>query len=154
MKRPKKINCSAITAAVWNVAEAIGEPICAGADVANIMDGLSTMDRESFWILTLDQKHRVIGRHMISLGSLTASIVHPREVFKVAIIESAAAIILCHNHPSGDTVPSKEDNTLTDRLVQAGRILGIRTLDHIIIGRNKSGGVAWTSLREYGCSFD
>jgi DNA repair protein RadC len=75
----------------------------------------------------------VIGIHTVSVGSLSASIVHPREVFKAAILSNCAALILAHNHPSGDPHPSQEDRVLTARLVEAGKLVGISVLDHIII---------------------
>jgi DNA repair protein RadC len=78
---------------------------------------------------------KTIGIHTVSMGSLTASIVHPREVYKAAILANAAAIVCGHNHPSGDTVPSQEDRAMTQRLVNAGTLLGINVVDHIIIGR-------------------
>ena len=92
------------------------------------------LDREKFIVLLLDAKHRVIGVNTVSIGSLTASIVHPREVFKPVIAGNAAAIILAHNHPSGDSAPSPEDVELTKRLREAGELLGIRVLDHVILG--------------------
>lgn len=92
------------------------------------------IDREQMAVAFLDAKHRVIGVGIVSIGSLTASIVHPREVFKPAIVSNAAAIIICHNHPSGVSEPSPEDVSLTSRLTQAGDILGIRLLDHVILG--------------------
>lgn len=82
----------------------------------------------------LDAKHRPIGVEIVSIGSLTASIVHPREVFKAAVVANAAAVVICHNHPSGIAEPSPEDVSLTSRLSQAGEILGIRLLDHVILG--------------------
>ena len=91
-------------------------------------------DREVFSVILLDVKNRVIGINVVSIGSLTASVVHPREVFKAAILANAANIILTHNHPSGDPAPSKEDINITARLVQAGRLIDIPVLDHIIIG--------------------
>ena len=91
-------------------------------------------DREVFSVILLDVNNRVIGINVVSIGSLTASVVHPREVFKAAILANAANIILTHNHPSGDPAPSKEDISITSRLVQAGRLLDIPVLDHIIIG--------------------
>lgn len=96
---------------------------------------LAGLKREQFQVVLLDQKNKVIKDVMVSQGSLTASIVHPREVFNVAIRDSAAALICVHNHPSGDPQPSREDRTLTTRLVEAGRLLGISVLDHIIVGR-------------------
>ena len=93
-------------------------------------------DREVFSVILLDVKNRVIGINVVSIGSLSASVVHPREVFKAAILANAANIILTHNHPSGDPAPSKEDISITSRLVQAGRLMDIPVLDHIIIGDN------------------
>lgn len=95
---------------------------------------LAGVDREHFVVILLDRKNQVIGFHTVSIGSLTASIVHPREVFKVAILSNAAAVIFGHNHPSGAPEPSQEDRTLTKRLVEAGKLLGIDVLDHIVIG--------------------
>jgi DNA repair protein RadC len=90
--------------------------------------------KESFLTLLLDGKNRIIRRIQVSEGSLNQSIVHPREVFSPAVKESAAAIILVHNHPTGDPAPSSEDIAITRRLREAGDIMGIKVLDHIIIG--------------------
>ena len=95
---------------------------------------LGPVDREYFVVLLLDRKNRLIGINTVSMGSLTASVVHPREVFKPAILANAAALICGHNHPSGDPQPSQEDRTLTARLYKAGQLLGIAVLDHIILG--------------------
>jgi DNA repair protein RadC len=90
--------------------------------------------KEYFLVLLLDGKNRIIRRVQISEGSLNQSIVHPREVFSPAVKESAAAIILVHNHPTGDPTPSSEDNAITRRLKEAGELMGIAVLDHIIVG--------------------
>jgi len=90
--------------------------------------------RERFLSLLLDGKNRLIREVEVSVGSLTSSIVHPREVFNVAIRESADAIVFVHNHPSGDPTPSVEDVEITDRLVEVGRLVGIRVLDHVVVG--------------------
>lgn len=90
--------------------------------------------KEYFLILLLDGKNRIIRRVQISEGSLNQSIVHPREVFSPAVKESAAAVILVHNHPTGDPAPSSEDIAITRRLKEAGEIMGIKVLDHIIVG--------------------
>jgi DNA repair protein RadC len=95
---------------------------------------MKDLKKEVFHCALLDTKNKLIRNEEVSVGSLSASIVHPRETFKAAIRESAAAVIFIHNHPSGDTRPSQEDILLTKRLVQAGEVLGIRVLDHIIIG--------------------
>jgi DNA repair protein RadC len=84
--------------------------------------------------LCLDTKNQIIKEDIISVGSLNANVVHPREVFRTALAESAAHIIVAHNHPSGDPTPSKEDVEITKKLVETGRIMGIDVLDHVIIG--------------------
>lgn len=91
-------------------------------------------DQEQFVVACLDTKHRVQCIVRITVGTLDASLVHPREVFKPAIIEGSASILLSHNHPSGNTTPSREDIQVTDRLTEAGKIIGISVLDHIIHG--------------------
>lgn len=93
--------------------------------------------KERFVAVLLDNKHRVIRDVVISEGSLTASIVHPREVFVPVVRESAAAVLFVHNHPSGDPEPSREDLDITQRLRQAGELMGVRVLDHVIIGSNR-----------------
>ena len=93
----------------------------------------------------LDGKGRLMREVRISEGTLTASLVHPREVFRCAIREAAAALILVHNHPSGDPEPSPEDTTLTGRLRAAGELLGIRILDHVVVGQR-----SWASFAERG----
>jgi DNA repair protein RadC len=90
--------------------------------------------KEVFLALLLDSKNRVLREVLVSEGSLTASIVHPREVFAPVVRESAAAVLFVHNHPSGDPTPSREDLEITSRLQEAGTLMGIRVLDHIIIG--------------------
>ncbi|MHB9022789.1 MAG: RadC family protein [Armatimonadota bacterium] len=100
-----------------------------------VMEELRYETVEHFQVIFLDTRHQIITRDKtISTGSLNASIVHPREVFKKAISHSAAAIILIHNHPSGDPTPSSEDLALTARMVQTGELVGIGVLDHLIIG--------------------
>jgi DNA repair protein RadC len=108
--------------------------IHAGNDIYTLLKDLQYMDRECFVLLTLDQKNRIIDQHLISMGTLTASLVHPREVYRPAILDSAAAVAFVHNHPSGDSTPSPEDKTITERLKSCGELLGIRVLDHVIIG--------------------
>jgi len=94
---------------------------------------------ESFWILTLDSQHRIAGGGptVITRGILNSSLIHPREVFCAAIVAGAAAVILSHNHPSGDPTPSADDRVVTDQLVAAGRLLDIPVHDHVIIGRGR-----------------
>lgn len=104
------------------------------ADAIEFLKDLRNYDREHFVILHLDTKNNVISRETISIGSLNLTIVHPREVFKSAIRRGAAFIIAAHNHPSGDSTPSSEDLNLTTGLQEAGELLGIELLDHIILG--------------------
>jgi DNA repair protein RadC len=99
--------------------------------------------QEEFHIVTLDTKHQVIATHQITVGTLDASLVHPREVFRPAIKDAAAAVILVHNHPSGDPTPSREDRAVTQRLESAGEVIGIDVLDHIVLGRDEA-----VSIRE------
>ncbi len=104
-------------------------------DVSNLlMEEMRYLNKEIFNIILLNTKNNVIAIENISVGSLNASIVHPREVFNIAIRRSSSAIILAHNHPSGDPKPSTEDINITKRLIEAGTIIGINVLDHIIIG--------------------
>jgi DNA repair protein RadC len=107
------------------------------SDVANAVAKIRKSRKENFVILCLNARNQVIRKETISIGSLNASIVHPREVFQPAIRESAASIVLAHNHPSGDTNPSDDDIELTRRLVRAGEILGIEVLDHVIVSEKK-----------------
>lgn len=102
-------------------------------DVVAAWPELRYAEREVFGVLLLNARHVVTRRVVISIGSLNASIVHPREVFRVAILYSAASIVLVHNHPSGDAEPSEEDIGITRRLCDAGVLLGIGVLDHVII---------------------
>lgn len=101
--------------------------------------------KERFRCLYLDTKNQLLKDETVSIGSLNASIVHPREVFKVALELSAASVILTHNHPSGDPSPSREDILVTEKLVEGGKLLGVNVLDHIIIGE---GG--YVSLKDEG----
>ena len=114
-------------------------------DVLAFLWDIREKDREHFVCLYLNARNQMIHREVISIGSLSASIVHPREVFHCAIRHSAANIILSHNHPSGDPSPSKDDLELTKRLKKAGEILGIDILDHVIVSEND-----FTSVKEKG----
>jgi DNA repair protein RadC len=119
------------------------------ADVRAILTHyLDGVDREHFVALFLDQKHKLIGLHLVAIGSLTAAVVHPREVLKCAILANAAALVVGHNHPSGAAEPSREDRALTIRLVAAGKLLGIEVLDHIIVGDGTSN---YFSFADNGC---
>lgn len=112
-----------------------GATFCSSGDVVSYYQPrMKDLKKEMFRCALLDTKNKIIRDEVVSIGSLTASIVHPRDTYKSAIRESAAAVIFIHNHPSGDIKPSQEDILLTRRLVQAGEVLGIQVLDHIIIG--------------------
>ncbi len=106
---------------------------------------MAHLAREQFHVVLLTAKNHVIDSECVSEGTLTASLVHPREIFKSAIRRSAHAVILAHNHPSGDPTPSREDREVTNRLVQAGRLIGIEVLDHLVIGQGR-----YASFRERG----
>ncbi|MBO8137256.1 MAG: DNA repair protein RadC [Desulfotomaculum sp.] len=112
---------------------------------ALVMENMRYLDREHFCILLLNTKNQVLAVETISVGTLNSSLVHPRELFKVAVKRSAAALILLHNHPSGDPTPSREDINITKRIIESGKILGISVLDHLVIGDNK-----YTSLKAEG----
>lgn len=101
--------------------------------------------KETFILLGLDGRRRIILAEVVSVGTLTATLVHPREVFRPAIVASCSSIVVAHNHPSGDPTPSHEDRLLTERLVQAGRLLGINLDDHLVLGKG-----CFTSLRQLG----
>ena len=110
-----------------------------------IKEQLAGLDREQFIIACLNTKNEPTNISVVSVGSLNKAIVHPREVFKTAILSNAASIMAFHNHPSGETTPSQQDIQLTNRLYQAGELLGIKLLDHLIIGDG-----TFTSLKEKG----
>jgi DNA repair protein RadC len=144
---------SIVLAAAFEVARRLqAEPFAARRvirspeDVARLyIPRLRGARTESFRVLLLNAANQIVREVLVSEGTLTASLVHPREVFRLAITESAAAIIVLHNHPSGNSEPSAEDVAVTRQLVQAGKLLDIPVLDHIIIA-----GDSYTSLRERG----
>jgi DNA repair protein RadC len=120
--------------------------ISCAEDVFNYFhEKLKDEKQENFYILLLSTNNHIIGENLISKGILDASIIHPREVFKPAIKNSASKIILVHNHPSGNSTPSKEDLEITDRLMKAGEDVDVKVLDHVIVGREE-----WWSWLEEG----
>ena len=123
-----------------------GRPmISSPADVDRLLRGrIANLDRENFVVVLLNTKNEVIGTPLISVGTLSASLVHPREVFKPAIRASAASVVLAHNHPSGKVELSREDRDVTRRLVESAKILGIEVLDHVIVGDG------YYSMKEHG----
>jgi DNA repair protein RadC len=113
----------------------VGQPLRSSEDVfRHFCDSLGNEKRELFYVVLLNNKNRKIREVKISEGSLTASLVHPREVYNPVIRESAAAVIFVHNHPSGDPAPSQEDIEITRRLKEVGDLMGVRVLDHVVIG--------------------
>lgn len=112
---------------------------------AYLMPQFGSCAVEQFGVVLLDSKHRVVRTRLLSVGSLDASVVHPREVFRAAVLGGAAAVVLFHNHPSGDPTPSREDGELTQRLIAAGELMGIDVLDHVILADTR-----YVSLRESG----
>ena len=116
-----------------------GSPCRASNDVERLARSIYQRldaDKEHFLLLTLNNKNRVSGFKVVSTGSLTASLVHPREVWRAALHLCAAAVIFVHNHPSGEPAPSQEDQEITRRLKETGDMLGIRVLDHVVLGDN------------------
>ena len=122
-----------------------GGPIRGPEDVQAHVRDLTRARREHFVVLLLNARHEVQGREVVSIGTLNASIVHPREVFRPAILAAAASVVLVHNHPSGDPEPSDEDLSITKRLVQVGDLVGIGVLDHVIVATR--GMVSFRSRR-------
>jgi DNA repair protein RadC len=123
------------------------------ADVANLLGKHTrTLKAEVFWVLLLDTKNKLVCPPLdVTTGILNSSLVHPREIFREAIRTACGAVILAHNHPSGDPEPSSEDLKATKQLVDAGKIVDIKVLDHVIVGgRDEHGGYRFVSLRESG----
>jgi DNA repair protein RadC len=123
-----------------------GRPVISSpADVERLLRGrIANLDRENFVVVLLNTKNEVIETSTVSVGTLSASLVHPREVFKPAIRASAASVVLAHNHPSGKVEPSREDREVTRRMGEAAGILGVEVLDHVIVGDG------YFSMKEHG----
>jgi DNA repair protein RadC len=136
---------AAALAAAFGLARRLGEaayrpgtPLRHGGDVARLVrDAARGARRESFFVILVDARHRLQSLQLVSLGGVDAAPVHPREVFAPAVRDGAAAIIVAHNHPSGDPAPSPEDRRVTERLRQVGDLIGIDLLDHIIAGADR-----------------
>jgi DNA repair protein RadC len=116
--------------------------------LSKVLNSENEVDRmkEHFWVIGLSTRNAIQYIDLVSLGTLNASLVHPREVFRFSILKAVSSIILSHNHPSGDSEPSEEDLRITKRLVEAGKIIGIEVLDHIVIGSRDS----FCSFKERG----
>jgi DNA repair protein RadC len=137
------------------VQENVGENprIASPEEAASVLrERARSLDREVFWVLLLDTKSRLMAPPCeVSKGTLNSSLVHPREIFKPAIQHSAASVILAHNHPSGDPSPSAQDIRITKKLIEAGKTMEIKVLDHLIMGRKtRDGANDFFSLRESG----
>jgi DNA repair protein RadC len=131
--------------------EPVGPELVTPEAVERYLEDLKPLAQECFVVVALDSRNKVIERHLVSLGTLNSALVHPRECFRPLIISGAAACILGHNHPSGQTTPSADDVKITRQLIGAGQIIGIKVLDHVVVGRASRA----TSLRECGlCHFD
>ncbi|VGO17675.1 hypothetical protein PDESU_06277 [Pontiella desulfatans] len=113
-------------------------------DVAEYLRDMKLMTQEAFVVIGLNAKNCVINKHLVSIGTVSSTLVHPRECFKPVLLDCASSVILAHNHPSGDPTPSAEDIKITRQLVSAGEVLGIRVLDHVILGSDH------LSLKEAG----
>jgi len=120
-------------------------PVCDPGEVVNHFRFLEIRDREEFVSLHLDKGNRPICWDRVSVGTLSETSIHPREVFKTALLSNAAAVIFMHNHPSGRTEPSSEDHAITKKLTEAAKILEIKILDHLIIGEG-----SYFSFKEHG----
>jgi DNA repair protein RadC len=125
----------------------LSDPESVAALAGDLVSGLADDDKEHFWLLLLNAQNHYLMHTEVSVGTQSASLVHPREVFGPALREGAAAIILIHNHPSGDPTPSREDVRLTQGLVEGARLLDIKLHDHIVIG---NGSGAYVSLAQKG----
>ncbi|MFZ5998062.1 MAG: JAB domain-containing protein [Nitrospirota bacterium] len=134
------------------IRENTGERISSSLEVAKVLSAILEMDdeidrdKEHFWVIGLNTKNAVKFIDLVSLGTLTNALIHPREVFRLSVSKGVSSIIAGHNHPSGDPTPSRDDIAITERLKSAGDILGISLLDHVIIGNNGQ----FSSLKEKG----
>ncbi len=116
----------------------VGGRVRSAADVAALVwHSVHGSCQEQFFALLLNVRHRVLAMRRISIGSLTSAVVHPREVFRMVLREGAAAAVFAHNHPSGEPAPSEEDRTLTQRLIEAGQLIGVEVLDHLVVGEGR-----------------
>jgi len=115
------------------VKESTGNSVSSARMVAELMAEEAKADRECFWVLHLNAKNEIIEKELVSMGTVSSSLVHPREVFKKAILNGSSSIITVHNHPSSNPAPSKDDRIIWTRLDEAGKIMGIQVLDHLIV---------------------
>ena len=139
----------AITLCMRKTTNRPGMAIGGKSDACAYVQDIAHADRENMHILHLDVRNRVIGSERIGIGTLSAVDAHPREIFKAAILNNSASIIMAHNHPSGQISPSQADIDLTERVIKAGKLLGIPVHDHVIVGADHN-GLQCYSLRESG----
>ena len=136
-----------INAGLPQVQDGIGKRVTTPESIYDQCRDMATCAQEMLVVLTLDTRNKMIARHLITLGLLESAPIHAREVFRHAIADNADSIILVHNHPSGDVSPSADDLRVTKRMIEAGRVLGIAVMDHVLIGRGEQ---PYLSLREKG----
>ena len=122
---------------VQNPEQKKGDALYMPEDVYKVMKFLEKADREMLYALHLDAKNRIMAMELVSMGSLTNNLIHPREVFKGAILNNSASVALVHNHPSGDAEPSRDDLEITERIIKTGELIGIPVIDHMVIGNGK-----------------
>ena len=148
--RLQMVSTYLVRESVSSALDTVSTPEDAATVVRELFD-FDHLDREQFVALALNTKNRVVGAWAVSVGSLNASIVHPRELFKPAVMLSAASVVIAHNHPSGDPTPSEADIKVTRDLMRAGQLLKIEVLDHVILGkRTEERPRDYVSLRELG----
>lgn len=146
-KHSKRINIVSVKLVKEKSINYIPRVISNPSDIAKLFSNfIEDSNREQFIVCCLNTKNQPTDVSIVSIGCLDSTVVHPREVFKIAILSNAAAIIIGHNHPSGNTEPSNDDKNITNRIAEVGKIHGIKVLDHIIIGDNNS----YLSFKEYG----
>ena len=135
---------------------ASGAPIRTPAEVARVCADMLDLAQESFQVLTVNTRNKLLNRHLISIGLANASLVHPRETFRPAILDNATGIIVVHNHPGGDPTPSADDIQITKQLIMSGRILDILVMDHVVLARRDNMELPnFLSMRENGlCDFN
>jgi DNA repair protein RadC len=155
------VNYSVAVVQLPLVRESDRQPVRTPADAHRICADIAGLAQESLHVLSLDAKNRLLNRSMVSLGLVSSCTVHAREVFRQAIADGASSVVILHNHPTGDPTPSAEDVRITKTLVGAGKVLDVRVLDHVVVGRpagDEAGGTErppFVSMRESGiCSFD
>lgn len=134
----------------YKVKESTDVIITVPEHAAKHLQDMSTSAQEQFVVLTLNVKNQLIDKHLVSLGTVNSALVHQREIFRPAILDSASSIVIAHNHPTGDPTPSAEDIKITRKMVEAGRQVGISVIDHIIIGKKTKSCEGFFSIRESG----